>query len=372
VLAVFSLGLALALSSVFGNYIVRQARALVGALSDAPAGAPAHGPLRIQEFLALLSGVTAAKQREREATDHMKVARVERDETFDLYERAPCGYHSLDPEGRFVRMNETALRWLGYRWEELQGRPFTELLTAEGRVTFAANFPEFLRAGRVDNLEMLLVRKDGSTFPVSISATAIVDAQGRLVHSRSTSFDITERKRLEAQLDQMARTDPLTGLSNRRDFHERAGRELLRSRRNKMPLAVFMLDIDHFKRINDEHGHEGGDLVLQALAKACLPLLRNVDLLARIGGEEFAVMLPETAAGRAWEVAERLRQAIAALVIRLPSGQSVTFTVSIGIGHCEVADASIDAALKRADLALYQAKTGGRNQVRVAEDSGAG
>jgi diguanylate cyclase (GGDEF)-like protein/PAS domain S-box-containing protein len=364
--AVLWFGLAFAMSYVFGNYIVRQARALVDAVRVSPAAPQALVPLRVKEFLALLSGVAAVRTREVEATKQMITARVQRDEVFDLYERAPCGYHSLDRHGCLVRMNETELGWLGYRWEEVKGRAMTDLFTPESKARFAETFPRFLRDGHVEDVEVVLVRKDGSTFSASISATTIKDAQDNLVRSRSTVFDITERKRLEARLDQLARTDALTGLSNRRDFIERAEREWQRHRRHAAPLAVLMMDIDHFKSINDHHGHDGGDLVLTEMAKACAAVLRNIDLVARVGGEEFAVMLPDTTIERATEVAERLRQSLASLSVVLPAGHAVSFTVSVGLAMYEAADAGIDAGLKRADMALYKAKESGRNRVQVA------
>lgn len=365
-IALFAVGLAFAMSYAFSIYLTRQARVLVDAVTRRSAVAPSGTPLRIKEFAMLFAGVMAARHREAEATGKLISARVQRDEVFDLYEHAPCGYHSLDRDGRLVRMNATALRWLGYRWEEVQNRPITDLFDAQSKLRSPEHFAKLLQAGRVENFEVVMVRKDGSTFSAVINASTITDAEGQMLISRSTIFDITERKQLEARLDQLARTDTLTGLSNRRDFYERAAREMHRSKRHEVPMAVFMLDIDHFKRINDEHGHDGGDLVLQQMAGVCESLLRNVDLLARMGGEEFAVMLPDTSAERAVEVAERLRQAVAALTVLLPSGQTVRFTASIGIAMCRGADADIDVALKRADVALYQAKAAGRNQVRVA------
>ena len=364
--AVLWFALAFALSYGFGNFIIRQARALVDSVKAGPALAQAPAVLRVKEFIDLLGGVVAVRHREVEATERMVTAQAQRDEVFDLYERAPCGYHSLDSQGRVVRMNATELGWLGYRWEEVQGRAMTDLLAPESQARFAETFPKFLQAGHIEDVELVLLRKDGSTFPASISATAVTDAQGNLLSTRTTVFDITERKNLEARLERLARTDALTGLSNRRDFIERGGREWQRHQRHAAPLAVLMMDIDHFKSINDQHGHAGGDLVLQEMAKTCTASLRNIDLVARVGGEEFAVMLPETTVERATEIAERLRQAVASLSVMLPAGQALRFTVSVGLAMYEPADEGIDAGLMRADQALYKAKAGGRNQVQVA------
>jgi PAS domain S-box-containing protein len=119
----------------------------------------------------------------------------------DLYDNAPCGYHSLDPDGVFLRMNDTELAWLGYARQEVVGKmKFLDVITPASRQTFAANFPQMRERGRVEGLEFEMVRKDGSTFPVLLSATALLDAQGRFLHTRTTVFDITERKRVQEAL----------------------------------------------------------------------------------------------------------------------------------------------------------------------------
>jgi diguanylate cyclase (GGDEF)-like protein/PAS domain S-box-containing protein len=330
-----------------------------------------HAALKVRELVTILAGFTSARQREIEATGNLNAALMQRDEISDLYQHAPCGYHSLDAEGRLVRMNETALNWLGYGWQEVQGRHFTELLTPAGRVTFAENFPRFIAAGHIENLELELVRKDGSTLPVGITATAVYDPDGRFLCSRSTSFDLTERKRLESRLDQLARTDALTGLSNRRDFYDQASRELQRCERTHKTMALLILDIDHFKQVNDTHGHQGGDRVLQAIANTCKAILRKIDIVARIGGEEFAAMLPETTLELALEIADRMRLAIAGLVTELAPGEKVRVTASIGVARYEPTDVDLDRLMARADAALYASKHAGRDRVSVAGDGAA-
>ena len=119
-----------------------------------------------------------------------------------------------------------------------------------------------------------------------------------------------------------AHTDALTGLANRRRFIEIAEAELVRSRRYDAPLSLLMLDIDHFKEVNDAHGHRAGDRVLQQLARTCLEVLRNVDVVGRVGGEEFAILLPETALPGAVDVAERLREAVAMAKVAARGGRA--------------------------------------------------
>ncbi|MDO8608382.1 MAG: diguanylate cyclase [Phaeospirillum sp.] len=179
--------------------------------------------------------------------------------------------------------------------------------------------------------------------------------------------DITERKRMEHQLRQLATTDDLTGTLNRRAFFTAAEQETERSVRYGNSVSVLMFDIDYFKQVNDRHGHAVGDQALRAVAAALRDNLREVDILGRLGGEEFAVLLPETSLDDAIDVAERLRQAIAAIQLQpgqLQPGQPpLTLTASLGVAERNADEVTVDMVLARADLALYRAKAHGRNQV---------
>jgi diguanylate cyclase (GGDEF)-like protein len=174
--------------------------------------------------------------------------------------------------------------------------------------------------------------------------------------------DITERKQLEWQLEQQANTDFLTGCASRRHFLEQAEQEVLRVRRYGGELSVLSLDLDYFKTINDRYGHHAGDLTLKKLVEVCRGLLRDVDVVGRLGGEEFAVMLPETGGNRALEVAQRLCRAIAAAEVPIPPHAPLRFKASIGVASLSESDAHIETILNRADRALYKAKREGRNR----------
>ncbi|MBF0094322.1 MAG: diguanylate cyclase [Alphaproteobacteria bacterium] len=163
-------------------------------------------------------------------------------------------------------------------------------------------------------------------------------------------------------LENLATLDPLTGVFNRRHFDELTKREITRGRRLGRPFAVLMVDIDHFKAINDTHGHATGDVALKVLVRVCRGELRDIDIICRYGGEEFAILLPETRAVDAARVAERLREVIAGEP--LPShGGVFHMTVSIGVSEWRTEEDVIAFALSRADAALYTAKRGGRNRV---------
>src|SRR6266511_2017480 len=171
----------------------------------------------------------------------------------------------------------------------------------------------------------------------------------------------------KAALTEVAISDPLTGLHNRRSFQVRLAEEVERTRRSQVPFTLLLLDLDHFKQVNDRFGHQAGDRALQAVAAVLHKQLRAVDLPARIGGEEFAVLLPDTAEHGALEAAERLRAAIAAQPI-LHQGATFTVTASIGVAWCPAHADTGDGLLRVADQALYQAKRAGRNRTRSPTD----
>lgn len=175
--------------------------------------------------------------------------------------------------------------------------------------------------------------------------------------------DITERKKLEFELKQQANTDALTGCASRRHFAECANQEFLRIQRYGGDLSVLMFDLDFFKTINDKYGHQSGDTVLKHFVRICSSMLRDVDLMGRVGGEEFAAILPETGGMQAMEVAKRLCQSVANTPIVLDGYEAIHFTVSIGVSSLLKSDNQFDTILNRADKALYQAKQNGRNCV---------
>jgi len=195
-----------------------------------------------------------------------------------------------------------------------------------------------------------------AVYLVALVVTCLLMKANRI--SRETAY------LLEQRLADIAHHDALTGLYNRGHLTELAERELELARRHARPLAVAMLDIDHFKAVNDTWGHDIGDDVIRALANACRANMRRIDHIGRVGGEEFVCIMPESTSADALACAERLRQHIAQLQVPTPSG-SISFTVSIGVA---VLDGQADwhALLKDADTALYRAKETGRNRIVLA------
>ena len=258
-------------------------------------------------------------------------------------------------------------------WPEQQRRIVEKLRQAKKPLMLppedAATLDSGKRAGEpMQYLAVPLFSTSGAFRLLLVARTgASVDAQqmeiaAAMAKQVSVALDNAQ---LIKDLENLATTDGLTRLYNRRHFMERAESEFERSRRYQRELSVMLLDADHFKHINDDHGHETGDRVLRVLAGACRQSLRQLDVLGRYGGEEFVVLLPETSAALAAETAERLRHEIEKLRVPAPSGE-VRVTVSIGVATASPATESVAALINEADRALYEAKRNGRNRVASA------
>jgi diguanylate cyclase (GGDEF)-like protein/PAS domain S-box-containing protein len=223
-----------------------------------------------------------------------------------------------------------------------------------------ANVALLMREGRVEDALIRMRKRNAAQFWATLSVR-FIDFEGERCFLTGI-HDVTIQKELEEQLRGLAMRDPLTGLFNRRHFLEFAEKALHRAERSSMTLALCMFDADHFKTVNDQHGHSIGDGVLTAIARAVEAAVRSSDVVARIGGEEFAVLLPDTDADVAAAVAERIRAAVEALEVKSGERPSVRPTVSVGVaGH--VTGDDIEGLLLRADDALYRAKEQGRNRV---------
>ncbi|MDD5311440.1 MAG: diguanylate cyclase [Dehalococcoidia bacterium] len=416
-------------------------------------------------------------------------------EISDLYHNAPSGYHSLDKDGVFVRINDTELEWLGYTREETIGKKkFPDVITPESLEKFKNEFPGFKERGWARDLEFDMVRKDGTVMPVLVSATAIKDQSGNYLMSRSTVFDITEIKRLrdvvtesekkyrtileemhdayfevdlagnytfvnnrlcemllysreelmgtsyrhfiaeedfkgiftaynkvfrtgesnkgvvmkavrkdgttwfaecsispirnqkgkitgfrsvardvservelQNRLSQMAMHDGLTGLPNRVLLNDRFEMAVARAQRQKKKLTIMILDLDKFKLINDTLGHGTGDGLLKSVSARLSMLVRKSDTVARIGGDEFVVLLPEIAEGKdAMNTAQKIVKAFGRPFT--VDGHDLNITTSIGIALFPDNGEDMEELLKKADTAMYYAKEHGRNSYKLAEN----
>ena len=288
-----------------------------------------------------------------------------------------------DANGYITWCNQSFLNLTGYQAKEVMGQHPGALLQGPGTdPKTVATMADHLRRQSDFTCEVLNYSKEGNPYWIRLSVQPRFSADGELLEYVAIQNDITEehrirtdleeevrqRKTLEAQLRHRAQHDELTGLPNRRLFIQKGEEELARVRRYGGKVTVVLADLDHFKTVNDEYGHAVGDHVLCAFSDLCSDLSRELDLVARLGGEEFGLLLPETSQSDAVILADRIRERLAAqpLVATRPDGETVTVAVTVSMGvACSVdPDESIDKLLGSADKAMYRAKNEGRNQVQ--------
>jgi len=262
--------------------------------------------------------------------------------------------------------------WLtGYKPEELVNnrvRGYGELIDPADAEEVTQRVSEAVKAGRPFSVEYSLTRKDGRKIWVWERGCSVDVADGQTV-LEGIILDISDRKALEWELEELATTDPLTGLLNRREFGRVLEEELERCARYKRTMALLWIDFDHFKEVNDTWGHAAGDKVLCTISRLLEDNVRSVDSVARFGGEELVIVLPEMGAQEAWETAERLCSRARETFIMLESGHEVTVTISVGVAVYPQHGQTSAELCASADRAMYQAKTLGRNRVATPDSA---
>lgn len=285
-----------------------------------------------------------------------------------IVENAEEGIVAIDRFHNITFYNEGAHRIFGYSADEAEGRNLSMLLPERFHLQHGMMVEEFGQgAAQAKHMgqrsrQIYGQRKDGGEFVASVQIMKLGEKNDR--QFVAIIRDISENKKTEEELLRLAATDPLTGAFNRREFTSIADREALRSSRYHHPLSILILDLDHFKRLNDTYGHAAGDKALQRFTTLCCNALRNVDIFGRWGGEEFVALLPETAIEGAAVIAERLRKIVEDNVL-MYNDHRLNFTVSIGVAQYKDSEVSVDAPLVRADSAVYDAKKAGRNRIAV-------
>lgn len=318
------------------------------------------------EFLGFLNIIRDITERHRERRQLEKSEAFLRCLTSVLAE----GLFVLDSRGAMVFMNPEAERLLGWTLEELmQSDVHHSIHQYQGygvsrrdcriQMAFETRQPQ-----KVDS--DVFYHRNGSGFPVSYTASPMMRDQGEFSGVVVAFQDITERKSMEDMLRRMATHDPVTGIPNRRSLDNRLTEEFERASRYDRPMGVLMMDLDHFKRVNDSFGHQAGDRVLQQFAELLAKALRSSDYLGRYGGEEFVVVLPETSVDQALVFAQRLRTLIASTLLSVSEEQTLNISASIGIGAYPDHGENVREILYMADSAVYLAKRQGRNRVEVA------
>ena len=281
----------------------------------------------------------------------------------------------INPDGSFHYMTPSAERVTGYAIEDFQRNPalIDAIVHPEDRQIWFGHVHHHLPAGsceEIAELDFRIVRKQGDIRWVTHTCRPVCDAEARYLGRRVTVRDITARKDAEEQIRYLAYFDPLTGLPNRRLLLDRLGQALISSTRGQQYGALLILDLDHFKALNDTRGHDAGDRLLVEVARRLRACVRQEDTVARLGGDEYVVMLEDvgeeesSAARQAEIVAEKVRRTLNEPYLLEGLEREHHSTPSIGLTLFRGQDTPIDVLLKQADVALYQAKDAGRNTTR--------
>lgn len=348
-----------------GDATIRWLRVTTRRLDDdGPPFAVVSSYSRVPELLAALGEADERVNGDAPRFEVASAEQIELQQARDLFQtafqRAPIGMALIGTDGQWIQVNQALCDLLGYSEPELMARSFVDVTHPEDVDAQAALSREVLAGRRVGyQIDKRYVHADGHTIWVSLSVSLVSDAEGRPLHLISQVLNVTERHQMEQRLQHLADHDPLTGVLNRRRFEEELIRQLDRCRRYDEHAVLVMLDIDHFKSINDGYGHGVGDEVLETVAAALLGKVRSSDVLARVGGDEFAVIL----VGVGHEQALATTTGLAALIRDL-EGLPAATTASVGATLLRPDDRA-DEALFRADEAMYRVKVAGRDGALV-------
>jgi len=282
-----------------------------------------------------------------------------------FYEESPLPYQSLNSDGVIIAINPAWQEMLGFTAQQVLQKPFSDFLHSNSLASFLKHFTDFKKQGRITGVRYQMLNREGQVLEVEFNGRIGYDLHGNFKQTHSVLQNISQRVLMEEELKRLATTDDLTGLNNHRAFYTLAQRASIACLRYQHSLSVMMLDIDHFKLVNDRYGHQIGDQVLTTVAEIILQTIREVDVAGRIGGEEFAIILPETGLVDAAEVAERIRASVQTNQ-QVSAGESpIPVTISIGVAMSSTPSDDIEQLLNTADQLLYNAKANGRNRVEV-------
>ena len=302
-----------------------------------------------------------ASEAGREASEAMLYLRMQ-----TAVDMLPSPLFMKDRHGRYIACNKAFEDYIGLPRDAVVGATVYDVAPADlARVYEQADQALMAQGGR-QTYEAQVRYADGSYHDVIFYKSVFYAANGEADGISGTMLDISERKQLEKRLEIAASTDFLTGINNLRTFYELAGQEFRRFSRSGGDLSLVVLDLDHFKQTNDQLGHAAGDEALRLFVAAVQANLREQDIFARAGGDEFRLLLPGTDLAGAVVVAERIRQAVAQLQVNSPGG-SLGLSISAGVCSCLPGDETLDAVIRRADAELYRAKAAGRNRVHPPE-----
>ncbi|MEC8849635.1 MAG: sensor domain-containing diguanylate cyclase [Pseudomonadota bacterium] len=275
------------------------------------------------------------------------------------------GIYEIDPGGVIRSWNPGAENLTGLRARDVLGKPYGRLFDAAEHALRAPHRNlQFVREHGHLREEQWRLKRDGSRYLARFTLDAARTDSGALKRFVEVVHDITDERAREQALYQQATRDALTGVMNRGHFMQQAASEIERALRFHDPLCLALLDIDYFKRVNDNHGHEVGDKAIILVANTVTQNLRRVDTFARVGGEEFAILLPRANDQAAADFLQRIRRAVADTPLQI-EGHTLNLSISIGVTQLHEPARDIADLMRQADVALYRAKREGRNQVQV-------
>lgn len=269
-----------------------------------------------------------------------------------------------DVDCRYIACNRAFESYIGLPRARIIGATVHDVAPAELAAIYEKADRDLMADGGTQTYETNVRYADGSVHDVIFYKSVFHDADGEPDGISGVILDITARKNLENELAQAAREDFLTGAVNLRTFYELADQEFARFKRTGEAFSLLVLDLDRFKQINDTLGHEAGDEALRRFVQTVSANLREQDILARAGGDEFRLLLPGTPPDGAIVLAEKIREEVNRVSLQTPNG-SVSLSMSAGLCRCHPDDTGIDDIVRRADAALYDAKAAGRNAVRA-------
>ena len=290
--------------------------------------------------------------------DRRKTLRLSR-QISAIYTQTPGLLYLLDDSGAIIEVSDLWLGHFGYERGQVIGRNAREFMSPSAREKFLEIRELLWAAGGCRDHPSQFLCADGRVVDVLISAAIEFDAQGKPRRVKCMLTDVTHQLALQRELESRARLDDLTGVANRGWFRELVDTEVSRGAQYGTQTSLVLFDIDDFKRINDGHGHAVGDHVLATLARIAESELRAADSIGRIGGEEFAILLPRTSIDAATDLAERIRVKIERTPWTFPLAGRVT--ISVGVTGTEQ-DTTVDALFSTADAAMYESKRAGRNR----------
>jgi diguanylate cyclase (GGDEF)-like protein/PAS domain S-box-containing protein len=335
------------------RYITRSGDHLWARLSMSVAGDGTGTP---QYFIGHIEDISRDKRAERMQRAAELEARTQRDHATAIISAMNEGY-ALTVDGRISLVNDSLCKLTGFDRDELVGceAPFPFWPPELTDETFRVRDQAISDDGAP--FEVTLMRKTGERFEAEIALQPALDRGGRPLGFVTTMRDVSAQRRQQRELERLATTDSLTGLANRHVLQQALEQEVARAQRHRLPLALILLDLDHFKQINDRHGHPVGDMVLREVAQRLDRVMRAGEVLARLGGEEFAWLLPGTDVEGALTAADRGREAISGPAF----GAVGRITISAGVG---VLGDAVDGEqlYQLADRALYEAKQHGRDR----------